>query len=272
VRKSEMSPDQLADRATLLRVLTGAGWEPYRFDDADKFDADRWVSAVVDVRYGRHAVSFEAAERRVQIRLQPDPAVARVGLVELDVQGPVGLVAELVVSYQARLSTEPVEFLTALVGLPECRVRIFKGQDWQVVSPDTVRTRLEPRFVAADFADCAFYLGGVIDSSFFLARADLPAAHARCLERMAAETDDEMATGSTLQELFAASFVDLTTDPDGNIVGLDQGGDAWVLDHLDTIADLVRPGSFFLIQDDVSRFWRVDYTAAGARYHRELGS
>jgi hypothetical protein len=263
-----MSPDQLADRATLLRVLTDAGWEPRRSDDASKFDAGRYLTSEVEVEYERHSVSFKAAERRVVIRLEPNPKVSRVGLVELAVHGAVGLVAELVVAHQARLSTEPVQFVTALVGMPESRVQVLKGQDWHVLTPDTVRMRFEPRFVAVEHADCNFYLGQVIDSSFFLAHSDLPAAHARCLEAIAAWTD-EMTASTTLEELFAASFVGVSTDTDGNVVGLDQGGDAWVLDHLDKIADLVRPGSYFLIQDDESSFWRVEYTAAGALYYRE---
>jgi hypothetical protein len=271
-----MSSEQLADRATLLRVLTDAGWEPSRSDDAGELDAGRWLNAEVDVRYGRHAVAYGAAERLVHLRLEPDHAVARIGLVEAEVQGPVGPVAELVVAYQTRLSTEPVEFLAALVSLPGSRVRILKGQDWHVVTPDNVRTRLEPTFVTSELAEFDFYLGKVVDSSFFLANADLAAAHARCLQSMAARADDEddladeMAS-TTLEELFEVSFVDVTTDADGNIVGLHQGGDAWVLEHLDTIADLIRPEGYFLIQDDVSRYWRVDYTTAGARYCREPG-
>jgi len=43
----------------------------------------------------------------------------------------------------------------------------------------------------------------------------------------------------------------------------------WVFDHLDVIADLIRPGRYFLLQDDTALLWRIEYTKAGARYYRE---
>lgn len=277
MRKSEMSPEQLAERATLLRLLTDAGWEPHRSTDATNFEADRWLDREVELGHGQHTVSYEADERRIRIRLEPGPQASRIGLLELDIQGPVGPTAELVIAHQARLSTEPMKFVTELVGPPRSQVRIFKGDRWHILTPETIRTLLEPTFVAIEYADLNFYLGMVIESSFFLASSDLAAAHARCLAGLSARTDDEdlagdldeMNASTTLEELFAASFVEVTTDADGNIVGLEQGGDMWVLDHLNEIADLVRPGSYFLIQDDRSRFWRVEYTVAGPRYHRE---
>jgi hypothetical protein len=300
LRRSKMSPEQLDERATLLAILTDGGWEPTHDKIAEHFTADRYLVHELEVRLGRHLVCYSAAERALAIRLRPAPGAHPSGTIELNVRGRLPDVARQLVSHGSRLSTEPLAFLAALPSMPDVAVRILRGGEWLPFDGDSVEGLGRPAFEPVTFERVDFSLGEVLDSSFFLAAADLGAAHTRCLEAAAdlraipvhegleaaadlrvipvhegLEADAELADlreTRTLAELFALSFVDVTTDTEGNIVGVEQGGDSWVLDHLDAIADLVRAGSYFLIQDDTARCWRVEYTGTGVRYLRQRGS
>jgi hypothetical protein len=156
-------------------------------------------------------------------------------------------------------------------------VRLFKGKHWHVLTPDTMRPCLEqPTFAEVGLADLDYYLAEVVDGSFFIAEADLATAHARCLAALPTLTDytDEYISDAlrttTLVELLDLHHITGVTDADDNVVNLvHSDGDMWVFDHLDVIADLIRTGSYFLLQDDTGLFWRVEYSETGARYYRD---
>ena len=69
MRKSEMNPGQLDDRATLVRSLTEAGW----VDDAEaQFRADTYLIHEAALALGRQRVYYEATTRSILLVLRAD--------------------------------------------------------------------------------------------------------------------------------------------------------------------------------------------------------
>ncbi len=277
MRLAELTEEQVDDISILRAVLGAAGWTM----SASVLDAGgRWLETELTMRLDGHQLDYRAGNRSVDLALRPEAPSAQaaadgpVGYADLTASGPVRQVAAATASAADSLG-RPDAFARQVLAASDVTLYARKGRGlgYQVSEAET-RRLVEPRWEDISFEELDFYLAVVLADAVHISRGDSELAHVRLLAQ--AETNpagwlsSAEARGShTLCELFSNDrFVDCELDDQGAIVGLRQGGDDWVLEHLDAIADLVRPGSFFLLQDDATRFWRVDYHGR-ARYRGE---
>lgn len=81
---------------------------------------------------------------------------------------------------------------------------------------------------------------------------------------------DALLESATLSDFFYNDrFVKSRFDSEGNIIGLDQGGDDWVIWYLIKAPQYVEDDSFFVLKTDLGIHLKLEFNSGKVRFFRE---